>query len=491
MNEKILQNTKQYNTVILLTIIVLMGTYLRLIGLVDQSYWLDELYSADFSNPSRSFSSMLLVTLDDVHPPLYQSLLWLLYKAFGYSELVGKAFSVTTGILSIIAIYYLGKELFSKYIGLIAAFLLAINYFAIYYSLETRSYAMLMLLSIVSYIYFIKVLKYPAKSAVLLYWVSTIVLLYTHYFGFFLVATQATIFLTYLVLFRNRRKELFKLAVYTSLIFIISLMPIAPFIIKNAGFNAWWLGTPSPFFFVKYIFSYFHFMPITLLLGLSFIVSLWYISRSSTTKTDRIGLVILIIWIVIGYLLPYLRSVLSAPLITNRNTIIVLPAILLFASYAIWHFPRILKLVLLLLVFFLSIYIIYPYYSIPVKGQYREVLMSIQKYRHLPTYHAIPYGETIVNGEDIGTNHYQTYADMLNLDIKIHTRKQLQENLKTGKSQDCLLVLDAHGDHIKDLNITLEGKYRMINEVKKYGAKAVLFSKSANPDSCLNASELN
>ncbi len=485
MNEKILQNTKQYNTVILLTIIVLMGTYLRLIGLVDQSYWLDELYSADFSNPSRSFSSMLLITLNDVHPPLYQSLLWMLYKIFGYNEFVGKGFSAAAGVLSIIAIYYLGKELFNKHVGVITAFLLAINYFAIYYSLETRSYAMLMLLSIMSYTYFVKVLKQPSKYNVLLYWVITIVLFYTHYFGFFLVATQVVLFLIYIIMLPSRRKELFKLAAYTSLVFIISLIPIIPFIIKNSGFNAWWLGTPSPYFFIQYIFSYFHSKPITQLLAFSATISIYFLAKNTTDKNARLGLMILLVWIIIGYFLPYLRSVLSAPLITNRNTIIVLPAILMFASYAIWRFPKMLKLAFLLLVFLLSVYAIYPYYNMPLKGQYREVIESVKLHKDIRIYNAIPYGA------GIGTNHYQVYADMLEVDLVVHTRQELQKDLKTLKLTDCFLVLDAQGDHIKDLNITSNNTYQKVNEVKLHGANVVLFSKSSNVDSCLNAVKIN
>lgn len=485
MNEKMIQTIKQYNTVLLLTIIVLIGTYLRLIGLVDQSYWLDELYSADFSNPSRSFMSMLLITLNDVHPPLYQSLLWVLYKIFGYNEYVGKGLSATVGVLSIISIYYLGKELFNKHIGVIASFLLAINYFAIYYSLETRSYAMLMLLSIISYTYFVKVLNQPSRYNLFLYWIITIALFYTHYFGFFLVATQVVLFLIYIVIFPSRRKELFKLAAYTSLVFIISLMPIIPFIIKNSGFNAWWLGTPSPYFFIKYIFSYFHFMPITLILAFSATMSLYFLSKKSTDKNARLGLVILLVWIIIGYLLPYLRSVFSAPLITNRNTIIVLPAILMFASYAIWRFPKMLKLASLLFIFLLSVYAIYPYYNIPLKGQYREVIESVKSHRDIQIYNAIPYGEKI------GTNHYQTYVDMLGVDILVHTRKELQEDMKTIKLTDCFLVLDAQGDHIRDLNITSDDTYRKVNEVKLRGANVVQFSKSSNVDSCLNAVRIN
>ena len=74
MSNKTFLYVKNYQVIFFLIATVLLGVYLRLIGLFDQSYWLDELYSADFSNPSRSFSSMLLLTLNDVHPPLISSI---------------------------------------------------------------------------------------------------------------------------------------------------------------------------------------------------------------------------------------------------------------------------------------------------------------------------------------------------------------------------------------------------------------------------------
>ena len=485
MTKKILQNLEPYNTLILLTIIILIGAYFRLVGLIDQSYWLDELYSADFSNPSRSFSSMLLITLNDVHPPLYQSLLWVLYKIFGYNEFVGRGFSAAAGILSIIAIYFLGKELFNKHVGVIASFLLAINYFAIYYSLETRSYAMLMLLSIVSYTYFVRVLNPPSTYNLFLYWVITIVLFYTHYFGFFLVATQVVLFLIYIVVFPSRRKELFKIAAYTYFVFMVSLMPIMPFIIKNRGINSFWIRTPSRYFFINYILSYFHSKPIALLLAISASISIYFLLKKTTDKNARLGLVILLVWIIIDYLLPYLRSVLSTPLLTNRNTIIVLPAIIMFASYAIWRFPKMLKFAFLLVVFLLSVYAIYPYYNMPIKGQYREVVNSVKSNKDIRIYNAIPYGAKI------GTNHYQTYIDMLKADIVVHPRQKLEEDLKTMNLTNCFLVLDAQGDHITDLKITSDNTYQKINEVKLHGASIVLFSKSSNADSCLSTVKIN
>ena len=173
-----------------LIITLIVGIVLRFKGLTFQSYWIDELFSVTVSNPSNSFSYMYDRTVTDVHPPLYQSLLWGWYHIFGFNEFSGRSLSAIIGSIGIFAVYLLGKEFFNKEVGLYAAILASINHFLIFFSQETRSYSLLFLLSTVSYVYLLKVLTTSSKNNFLLYLLFTIALLYTHYFGFFLVATQ-------------------------------------------------------------------------------------------------------------------------------------------------------------------------------------------------------------------------------------------------------------------------------------------------------------
>ena len=181
--------------------IVILGIYLRFKGLTYNNHWLDELYSADFSDPSRSFYGMLKITLEDVHPPLYQSILWLWYKAFGFTEFSGRSLSALTGTFGIITVYLLGKELFNKQVGLYAAIIISTNVFLIKYSQEVRSYELLFLLSMLSFIYLYRVIFNPNKKNTLYYWLLTIILFYTHYISFFIVVIQLAIVIIYTLFF--------------------------------------------------------------------------------------------------------------------------------------------------------------------------------------------------------------------------------------------------------------------------------------------------
>lgn len=485
MFQKVRKYAETHNTILILIFIVLLGAFLRIKGLTYQSYWLDELYSASYSDPANSFGRMFSYVSEDNHPPLYQTFLWISYHLFGYSELVGRAFSAVMGILGVVAIYFLGKELFNKEIGLYASFFAAINYFLIYYSQETRAYSMLLLFTIISYTYFVKVLKEPSNKSILLYWLSTIILFNTHYFGFFLVATQVFVFLWSIISFPEKRKSLIKLAVYTSIVFILSLLPNMQSLIANSGVDVWWIKEPTPTFFIKYIFSYFHTKWLVILFAIGALISLWYLSKRSTPEREKTALILLLIWIVIAYLLPYLMSILYAPLLTDRNTIIILPAILMIASYGIWRISSWKKIVLLVTISLLSIYALRVYYILPVKTQYREVLRAIIQYQIIPTYSAVPYGSRE------GINHYQRYADMLHLDININTQKTLKSDQQNRKLPNCFWVLDAQGDHVTDLKLDNNILYQRLYEINLYDANAVLYSLKSYADSCKKKMEVD
>lgn len=132
-----------------LTGAMLFGAYLRLRNITEESLWLDELFSVAVSQPENSFSYVFQQTLNDVHPPFFQIVLWVFYKIFGFGEMIGRYLSAAFGIMLIPAIFVLGRQMFDVRVGLYAAWLAAINFYLIVYSQEIRSYELLALLTTV------------------------------------------------------------------------------------------------------------------------------------------------------------------------------------------------------------------------------------------------------------------------------------------------------------------------------------------------------
>ncbi|KKU03250.1 MAG: hypothetical protein UX99_C0029G0006 [Candidatus Amesbacteria bacterium GW2011_GWB1_47_26] len=174
-----------------LILILVLGLGLRLIKL-DQSLWLDEASQAQLS--SLSVSQIWSGRPGDFHPPLFYILshYWL---QLGSSEPWLRLLPVVFGVINILVIYYFVLYLTpnpspvtgegsnrGEVLGLLSAFLLAINPFHVYYSQEFRMYSLLALLGTLSMLAFIK----KKRSLILI----NALLLYTHYSSIFLILAQ-------------------------------------------------------------------------------------------------------------------------------------------------------------------------------------------------------------------------------------------------------------------------------------------------------------
>ncbi len=173
--------------VLFLTII---GLILRLKGITLNSLWLDEIFSLKFSDPSQGIMYVLRSTLNDVHPALYQVLLWFFYKIFGYTEFSGRYLSAIFGTMLIPATYFLAKKLFNSETGMFSALFIAINYYLIVFSQETRSYSLLALLAVISFYYLLVFIEKRNASSCVVYSIIASLLINTHYFGVLVLFVQ-------------------------------------------------------------------------------------------------------------------------------------------------------------------------------------------------------------------------------------------------------------------------------------------------------------
>jgi hypothetical protein len=130
---------------LLLGLLTLLALALRVLRLDFQPLWWDEGYSVWFA--THPLEQMAALTALDIHPPLYYALLHGWIGPLGAGPVALRLFSVAAGVLAIPAIYALGRRMLNTRAGLLAAFLLAINPFHVYYSQEVRMYGLMALLS--------------------------------------------------------------------------------------------------------------------------------------------------------------------------------------------------------------------------------------------------------------------------------------------------------------------------------------------------------
>ncbi|HUN10030.1 MAG TPA: glycosyltransferase family 39 protein [Aggregatilineales bacterium] len=122
-------------------LLLLVAFALRIHNLGGQSLWNDE--GNSFVQSLRPLPEIISNAARDIHPPGYYLLLagwrWL----FGTSEFGLRSLSLFASLLTVAFTYSIGTRLFSRPAGWIAAAVVAINTFSIYYAQEARMYALL------------------------------------------------------------------------------------------------------------------------------------------------------------------------------------------------------------------------------------------------------------------------------------------------------------------------------------------------------------
>jgi len=160
--------------------ILLLGTALRFLYLGRQSLWIDEGFS--WLAVQLSFGGVTLLSLHDVHPPLYYYLLkaslWILPDTEFGMRFVSVVFSVATLAIMMAFVYRHWGHRAACCVGWLGA----LSPFDIYYAQEARMYSLLAFLFVLAFIELVEALG--GKPAHLIGWVlATVGLAWTHAYG--------------------------------------------------------------------------------------------------------------------------------------------------------------------------------------------------------------------------------------------------------------------------------------------------------------------
>jgi uncharacterized membrane protein len=131
-----------------LAAILLIAAMVRTIGIGSRPIWYDEAFSILFSEKGpaamlRGTTTSLGTTASEEHPLGYYTILWAWTGAFGTSLTAVRTLSILAGLGSVFLLYLIGREVFSKKIGVISAALGALAPFQVHYAQEIRMYGFL------------------------------------------------------------------------------------------------------------------------------------------------------------------------------------------------------------------------------------------------------------------------------------------------------------------------------------------------------------
>jgi uncharacterized membrane protein len=122
--------------------LTVLGGVLRFATLDRQSFWLDELVTVRLLR--RGFTAMLgEIPTSEATPYVYYVVGWAWTHVFGLGEAGVRSLSALAGTATIPVAYAAGAALVSRRSGLIAAALVAVNPFLVWYSQEARAYELL------------------------------------------------------------------------------------------------------------------------------------------------------------------------------------------------------------------------------------------------------------------------------------------------------------------------------------------------------------
>jgi mannosyltransferase len=146
------------------------------------SLWGDEAWAATLAiNPVLE---IIKIVARDTSPPLYYLSLHFWMKIFGTSEIAIRSLSFIFFLATAGFVFSIGRYLWDKKTGFLAALLVFTNPFLFTYAFEGRMYALLLLTSTASVYFFLKKRHWPFIFA-------TTAALYTHHFSLFVIFWEA------------------------------------------------------------------------------------------------------------------------------------------------------------------------------------------------------------------------------------------------------------------------------------------------------------
>jgi mannosyltransferase len=330
------------------------------------SLWGDEGFSAILS--MKSIPEIIKISANDTYPPLYNLTEHLIFKFFGTSEVAIRGLSFFYYLIAVFFTYLIGRHLFNKKTGLLAALLTFLNPFFFIYAFEGRMYSILAAGVTASMYFFL-------KKAWLPYVLATTLAMYSHHFAAFALAVQAL--WSIYELFTHQRSvfpKRLKAFIVVSLLYLPWIIPLYHQVTRVGG--GFWLTTPNIQDLSNLIFDYLargnH--EILALPALIFAITLILLRRWDK-KLEKSAF--LTAWFLIPIIIVWTISQFFQSIFFNRYLIATIPAAMLLLASNSRKFSRTLQIILVGIFAFIS----WHYFTHPTKPPFRDLASYVKESR--------------------------------------------------------------------------------------------------------------
>ena len=214
-----------------LLVVCILAAALRFTTLGVQSFDYDESFTVSLLHGSLGHA-LRTIPITESSPPLYYVLAWIWTQAFGLGEIGVRSLSALLGTALVPVAYFIGRRLGSSRAGLIAAAIVAVNPFLVWYSQEARTYALLALLSALSFWAFVRALDEPEPGRLAVWAAASSAAVLSHYFAGYLVAAEAV-----WLVFATRRRS----AIVATAAVVIVGAALIPLLVSQADNRTQWI----------------------------------------------------------------------------------------------------------------------------------------------------------------------------------------------------------------------------------------------------------
>lgn len=238
----------------IILLICLVYIALRFWNLTASCLWFDEIFSIHAAEHAWR-DLFRFVAQDLIHPPLFYVLLKIWIFIGGESLFWLRFFPVFFSMAALIPFLFLCRQLKLSFPAIAVAFaFFAANGSLIKYAQEVRMYSLLLCAGLFSLWLFVRFVNMGKGFQALL--IVNVLLVYTHYFGWLVVASE--IFAA-LVLARHRRKPILLMLAVTFASFTPWIYAIwqASKINSNVGQNIGWMSKPNLLSVFQFVFDLF------------------------------------------------------------------------------------------------------------------------------------------------------------------------------------------------------------------------------------------
>jgi 4-amino-4-deoxy-L-arabinose transferase-like glycosyltransferase len=147
--------------------------------------WLDEALSVNIAK--LHVSQIPGALRHDGAPPLYYLLLHFWMRLFGQGDFAVRALSGLASVLALPCVWFAGRRLAGQRGAFAAVMVMGTSPFAIGYANSSRMYSLMVLWSLLGLLAFVRALEDPAPRRLAAVAVMAAVIIYTHYWGMYLL----------------------------------------------------------------------------------------------------------------------------------------------------------------------------------------------------------------------------------------------------------------------------------------------------------------